>query len=234
MLFFAFLLSAAKIIAPYLKRDRAINTQLQYRPFQIFISPNNEENPTENVKSQPDLPKVKYAEFDPELQQQRVEFYQGPINGTFYLYPWKAICDERDDGLRKSVIIFVLSWFSLKENVREIVDITTCSFYSSAGFAFDKNSRDFKIFTDNMLSGMLIIYPFDRNLTCPSYISIEIRDTPVTNYVPIERQLRRHEQSDPVDSEFYICTPVITNNISGNCFIVTVSLRQRTMLSSMN
>ena len=160
---------------------------------------------------------IKRAPHDPELQFQEVVFPSSKTNETTKLYPWKAICDERSDGLDKAVLIFVLSIESLLLNIDEISNLMTCNLYKSSGEDFEQYPNNFKLFAQPRLTGTFIVCPFKRDLNCPRFVSLKFKNQKTTNFLPVQLQNkgRIKKISDEKGAKIAVLAPVIS---PGNSF----------------
>ena len=160
---------------------------------------------------------ISYCEHDTSLQKQDIK---NPnirhFNGKIEIFPWKAIYDEREDKFFKSIVIFVFSWDKLTDDIHQISEKVTLSFYKNLNEEpIIDGTSDISIFTDNLLSGMIIIYPLRKLMECPRYVRLNIDDNQPTNLLFIERQTPK-KISDVPNSEptLIVCAAMITNNMS--------------------
>ena len=160
---------------------------------------------------------ISYCEHDTSLQKQDIK---NPnfrhFNGKIEIFPWKAIYDEREDKFFKSIVIFVFSWDKLTDDIHQISEKVTLSFYKNLNEEpIIDGTSDISIFTDNLLSGMIIIYPLGKLMECPRYVRLNIDDNQPTNLLFIERQTPK-KISDVPNSEptLIVCAAMITNNMS--------------------
>ena len=88
---------------------------------------------------------VNYSDHDPSLQNQLIEVHDSKnLSISMSIYPWKAICDERNDSFNKAVVIFAFAHITLAPYIEEISQIMDCDLYSNYEEKLSSGKQIFK------------------------------------------------------------------------------------------
>ena len=128
------------------------------------------------------------------------------------------MCDERDHGLPKSVITYILSKdnnFPIRKHINRFAFRISCRAYDQSAKELQNFFESSVVHTHYLNEGIIVICPFSRKLACPKYLSLQIASNEVTHLMPVEMQdLLPTNSSSTNQSRFIICAPAITNKIS--------------------
>ena len=103
----------------------------------------------------------------------------------------------------------------MTDDIHQISEKVTLSFYKYLNEEpIIDGTSDISIFTDNMLSGMIIIYPLRKLMECPRYVRLNIDDNQPTNLLFIERQTPKISDASNYEPTLIVCASMITNNMS--------------------
>ena len=133
---------------------------------------------------------------DSNLQIQETLLFNR-LNFPFIIYPWKAICDERnEDILPKAVVILALSDLSFKPPFSNgLDDLMRCYAFDGNHKTLDYVSRVYIFMKAWFFKGIVAVCPFDRKQNCPSYVSLytlENSKVKTTNMLKVEKQPNDH------------------------------------------
>ena len=181
---------------------------LQLR-FRSNSQPHTSPSPAAKHYSLSPKPSILNSGFDFQannLQRQQVQLSEG----LFPVYPWKAICDERNENFPKAVILLVLTeepLVRLRSNFSR--QILKC--VDPSGRLVFKYSRTF-IPAGRQSRGLQLICPFQRHSPCPDSISLWTGNSiPITNELKVERQAEGQTNEAP---SVVVCVPPISTSIA--------------------
>ena len=133
---------------------------------------------------------------DSNLQVQETLLFNR-LNFPFIIYPWKAICDERnEDILPKAIVILALSDLSFKPPFSNgLDDLMRCYAFDGNHKTLDYVSRVYIFMKAWFFKGIVAVCPFDQKLNCPSYVTLytlENSKVKTTNMLKVEKQPNDH------------------------------------------
>ena len=134
-----------------------------------------------------------YSDHDKNLQKQEIEIGKGK---TGSLYLWRAICDERNIGSTKVILIFAYS-----KNV-------SLEILAPTDFKCQINGRFWGQIDVSIVHRNVFMCSFEKIFECPRKVSLSFRKQTVTNELIVERQYQ--EKSLSKNMSITLCSPAIT------------------------
>ncbi len=134
---------------------------------------------------------------------------------VFTLYPWKAVCDERDDLFPKAIVILLFADRKLPhEESHGIAQMLSCKSdqrYSHRRLKFE-NIRVFEPYYDEFF-GLFVICTFANYDECPERVVLQQKWSEVSEYdLVVERQAKRSTKFER-SSTFLLCAQPLVSNI---------------------